>query len=238
MKLTILRREGACYIKLPAEFSKYNELELFQLRDGYYLLSILLDSKQKAPDENEKALLEKLLAIRFQQRTPRKLDKMLSAEEKVTLTELIKHNFVNVFRSKKYPDGVYNIADNIYSLLQPSSKMHERRKEERPEGANQLKQEGFIVFEGNRSLPDAIKQQIKLGEVIAAKSFDGKIYVVTKKYFMKASRAIQSVLKRDMTVEEISRLCRIPADGCRAVLSILLEEGEVLERKRGVFAPA
>ena len=79
-RVRILRRQNSGYIELPKEMLGYEELELFQLKDGYYLLSVPLGETAKEQKEPavarsgeitpaERQVLKKLLAIRFEKRT-------------------------------------------------------------------------------------------------------------------------------------------------------------------------
>ena len=92
--MKIIRKGGKAYLELPDEF--YDGAEFFRLRDGYYLLSVPLGKKAAAvqkteiqiPTEAEKKVLKHLLSIKFQNRTPDYVAKVLSAEEKKVLKEL------------------------------------------------------------------------------------------------------------------------------------------------------
>jgi translation elongation factor EF-G len=55
----------------------------------------------------ERLVLKKLLAIRFEKRTPPYVAKELSEQELFVLRELERKGFVNVFRGQKYKDGVF-----------------------------------------------------------------------------------------------------------------------------------
>ena len=45
-KIKIIKKDGQNYITLPSEFENLDELEMFALRDGYYLLSVPLDNAE------------------------------------------------------------------------------------------------------------------------------------------------------------------------------------------------
>ncbi|VVB57761.1 Uncharacterised protein [Candidatus Anstonella stagnisolia] len=63
----------------------------------------------------ENALLKKLSAIKFEERTPEKVDRLLTPGELSILANLIKKKLVNVFYGKKYAKtGVYSIATNAF----------------------------------------------------------------------------------------------------------------------------
>jgi hypothetical protein len=61
--------------------------------------------------------------------------------------------------------------------------------------------------------------------------------VVTKPYLLGAQGAITPVLKDDMDAPSVAAAAKLDPDGCMAVLRIMSEQGEILEKKKGVFAP-
>ena len=127
----IIKSKGKAYLLLPSEFVQEEEIELFQLKEGYYLLSVPLHKKEvvktkieekKELGEEEKRVLQKMLGIRFEGRTPPSIEKQLGEAEKIVLKNLLEKNIVNIFKSKKYPDGVYNIKDSVYGKLKGETK--------------------------------------------------------------------------------------------------------------------
>jgi len=282
VKARILRQQNRCFLELPKEMQTYDEVELFQLKDGYYLVTLPLpnvaqsgaDAKREGDgraqnkivlSDAERSVLKKLLSIRFENRTPDHVASALSKDEGVVLKELEAKGFVNVFRGTKYKDGVYNISDGIYPILSGSAQGE--HKEERPSenAANQrapsqypnahpangslqrisgsiaiLNNQGYLVINDRneeRSLSEALAPRMKSGSVLGVMGFDGKLYIVTRDYFSKAESLIRPILKEDMTVDSIAGSCRIDPDGARAVLRIMAENGDVIERRKGVFAP-
>lgn len=263
-KARILRKSDKPYLELPQEFAEYDEIELFQLKEGYYLLSVPLGQGAAARarqagqiTDQERDVLRKLLSIRFENRTPAFVGKALEQRELEILRELERRRLVNVFRGDKYREGVYNINDKIYPLL---SGRAEARAESRPEGRiearsqeappshsaspgvslSALNSRGFAIITDKRealALSEQLSSEIKGGSVVGIKGFDGKFYLVTKNYLTDSAAAISSVLKEEMDVAAISSAARLEPDGCVAVLRLLAENGEIIEKKRGVFAP-
>jgi hypothetical protein len=78
---------------------------------------------------------------------------------------------------------------------------------------------------------------MKNGAVAGVKGFDNRFYVVTKPYLLGAQGAITPVLKDDMDAPSVAAAAKLDPDGCMAVLRIMSEQGEILEKKKGVFAP-
>ncbi len=260
-RVRILRRQNSGYIELPTEMLGYDELELFQLRDGYYLLSVPLGEAakgQKAPDRAggsarsaggeitpaERQVLKTLLAIRFEKRTPPYVAKELSEQDMFVLRELERKGFVNVFKGQKYKDGVYNIRDSIYPLLsqagqKPAAGAVTTATPSYPGVSHLLSTRGFIIINDKneaRSLSEQLASEMKSGAVVGVKGFDGKFYAVTRTYFTKAQAAIVAVMKEPMDADSVAAAAKLEPEGCRAVLRLMAENGDLIEKKRGIFA--
>jgi len=96
---------------------------------------------------------------------------------------------------------------------------------------------GYAVFQNQgeaQEISDEIRKLPK-GEVIGIKGFDGKYYAVTKEYLTEATYNLKNNLKGDMNVAAITKACNADETGCRAVLYILAERGDVIEKKRDTF---
>ena len=260
MKTNILKKDGKAYIRLPDEFSNFDDVELFKLKDGYYLVTLPLAGVQpdRAPErikvpvagfqilgEAEKNVLKKLLAIKFNERTPAYVEKTLSAEEKNVLRELEDKSFINVFRGKKYPDGVYNINDRIYGALygketvaaQPPAPSAKREGiVQRP--PDTLGQKGYAIG-APKDLAEIIEKhrdEIKSGKIKGLKGFDGRFYIAKMDYISKMSPLVMKQLDQERSIDEIAENLKIEPDAVRTVLHILAEAGDVMEKRRGVYA--
>lgn len=243
-KVRVLRRENKAYVELPEEMLNYQELELFPLKKGYYLLSTPLgNEKQRAPgdplDEEERHVLKKLLSIRFEKRTPPYVAKALSQQEKEVLRRLEKKNFVNVYRDKKYRQGVYNIRNKIYPLLRGERMQPKESKGPHSDSFSLLKTQGYIIIKDKREAFELSRRlnQEKRNSAIGVKGFDGSFYIVTRDYLTKAQAAIFSVLKEEMDPPSIAEATKLDSDGCMTVLRLMAENGDIIEKKKGVFAP-
>jgi hypothetical protein len=249
-RLRVIKREEKGYVELPPELGRCEEIEIFPLKEGFYLLSVPL--AQEAPKEKkginteEGAVLRKLLSIRFENRTPAYVGKALSQGEMEILKELERKRLVNVFRGNKYKDGVYNINDSIYPLLSKKADARgevpvQAHRTPGPGGSlSALGTRGFAILGDKREallVSEQLSAEIKSGAVVGIKGFDSRFYLVTKNYYTSAASAIASVLKEDMDVQTIASAARLEPDGCIAVLRLLAENGEIIEKKKGIFAP-
>ncbi|MFN7991855.1 MAG: hypothetical protein U0R44_06910 [Candidatus Micrarchaeia archaeon] len=247
-KIRIIKRQERGYIELPPELARGEEIELFQLRDGYYLLSIPLQPGPESAEppagaigDGERSVLKKLLSIKFENRTPEFVGKSLGEQERTILKDLERKGLVSIYRGKKYVDGVYSIKDSAYSLAQGAAPGIQRPPP--PPSGNSiglLGSRGFMIINDKREaivLSEQLNVQMKSGAVLGVKGFDGKFYVVTRDYFTSGASKINSVLKEEMDSPSIAAAARLDPEGCMAILRLMAEGGDLIEKKRGVFAP-
>ena len=239
---------------LPSEIANASTLEVFPLRDGIYLVSIkgaIGGQKAAGPlSEQERALVKKLLAIKFEKRTPAEVDKTLSSQEKATLASLVEKKVVNVFRSGKYENGVYNVSDIVFGQAREVAGLPQQA--DAPSTGSKVAPaarpaydplaKGFLVLENEgdaRQLSSALAERIKDGEVSGLRAFDRKYYYIKKSFAEQWQPKIQTLLEKgDKTAEEVAKGIGLDVDGCRALLLHMSEAGELLEKSKGKFALA
>ncbi|MFH2106064.1 MAG: hypothetical protein ABII22_02300 [Candidatus Micrarchaeota archaeon] len=253
METRVLKRENKYYLELPDELG--SDVEFFKLKDGFYLLSKRLGNvevvKQKTGDvllnHEEKTLVLKLLAFKFEDRVPPKIDKTLNDTERKTLSGLLSKKLITVYQNKKYPDGVYNITDNIFNFVKgqqtngPLVKpvVQGERKSEMPgDFVLELKKKGYLILtDSNQAYAFSQKMKSEKSSILAVKGFDQKFYAATKTYYEKTSNAIKKALgEGDCDAVGIGKRCNLEADAVTVILRFLGEEGEVIEKKKGMFS--
>lgn len=255
MRIKTIQREKGAYIKLPEELRKLEELELFQLRDGYYLLSaplggegapaerppekgkepapasakekVALDEKGLSPFESK--VLGKLAGIKFDQRVPFYISKEFSRQEREALLSLEKKGAVTFIKSKKYPGGVYSIQSEFYPQAQQKKGAEPERSGSDLE--KQLFRDGYVVVQDVRtaqSLSDMLQRQ--KGAVTGVKGFDGKYYVVTRAHMERVRRVLARWRGEFVDPKALGAKFGIHPDAVKAVLKILSEGGEYIEK--------
>ncbi|MFH1520258.1 MAG: hypothetical protein ABID61_01295 [Candidatus Micrarchaeota archaeon] len=255
VKTRIIKRQDKSYIELPPELSNYDAVEFFLLRDGYYLLTVPLTnqnevSKSNIPEKDNKTMsdremsvLKKLLSIRFENRIPTYISKAFSDSEKEILKTLEQKKVVNLFKGRKYVDGVYNVPDSTYALVQKNDSPQSSTTPVAMADINPLvalKTQGFVIFTDKReafALSEKLSNEMKSGAIVGVKGFDGKFYVVTRECLTTIRGKITLVLKKDMDVPSIATASKTDIDGCTAVLRLMAESGDIIEKKKGIFAP-
>jgi hypothetical protein len=273
-KARIIKKQERCFIELPAEFMGVDEAEVFLLRDGYYLVSLPLEScvaslgsgektsesmgtKAKSQDisSDEIIVLQKLQSIKFNERTPANVAKALTGNEIPILRSLEQKGLANLFKGNKYPDGVYNINDSVYPALR-NPKNEEKSVAQRNEATPAIKpssnqstpqnplysiliSKGFLVLRDSneaRSLSETLKADMKQGTVVGVKGFDGSFYVVTREFFERASKSVLKAIGKEADIKTISENSKLETDAVLAVLHHLAESGDVIEKKKGIYA--
>ena len=231
-----------------------DELELFPLRDGFFLVGKLPASAAKAEPISragehaltgpELAVLRKLSDFRFEERIPADVNKTLSPAERAILTVLIEKKSVTIYSGGKYgKTGVYNIPKEIYPLLRISPAGPEQQQRIPPVSSlEHLNMKGYMVIENENEAKRAVSilhEQIKLGEIIGVRAFDHKFYVATRAFFMANEGKVHKALtKEGKSVDDVAASIRLPQEAGRVLLTLMSDSGDILEKKRGLFATA
>jgi hypothetical protein len=104
----------------------------------------------------------------------------------------------------------------------------------------ELEERGFTIIQNEveaKALSVALESDIKRGAVRGVRGFDKKYYIVAQDYLQELTPKIRKILaERPLAVGAIAAAAKADADGALAVLYVLKEEGEVIEKKRGIFA--
>lgn len=212
---------------------------------------------------DELELIKKLLKYKFEQRIPEAIDKQLSSVEKKTLSDLIRKRAVTIYKEEKYKEkGVYNIPREVYTAVMQQSSQHTavvKKEEKKPEVARAVKEEkieakekkevkelspfeklerdGYLVVDSEaeaRRLSEELRSRRR--DIHGIRGFDKKYYVVKNTFIMKHAKKIrESLASGNKTADQVAAATNLPRGACVAILTIMNEEGEVIEKKRGVF---
>lgn len=279
VKLPVLKSNGKKYLQLPEELAEQTELELFALKDGFYLLSMSFGSQsqtqtpvasissnsmvkestretanEKKLSEEETSVIKKLLSVRFEGRTPEKIQSILSNTEQSTLKSLEQKGLVWIFKGKKYAtgSGVYNISDWAYravagrehTVQAPSQSVSHSSPSSTSAPLVLLgtfRTQWFMILNNAAeaaSVSEKVMTDMKKGDVFGVKGFDGKFYLVTRDYLSRARELILKTLVDDaaLNIAAIASAAKLDTDGCTAVLHLLAESGDLIEKRKGIYA--
>jgi hypothetical protein len=213
--------------------------------------------RQYQPSADELAVLKKIDTIRYENRTQENVSKILSESERRVLQSLIANRAVSQFRGKSGKE-LYSIPKNIYDNFlmrkKPAAQLKQESKEfvkevssyKEPKDENivSLEKNGFLVLQTEAEASRVsvmLENSIRHGQVLGTRSFskNREFYIILRTYF---DRHAQSILKklreRGYRVSDLSKELGISEDGARAILYILAENGDVMEKKRELFTIA
>jgi hypothetical protein len=245
-KVKIIKRQGRCFIELPASFNSFDDIEFFELREGYYLLSVPLgkpaQKQTEGPSNDEILILKKLSSIKFNERTPENVDKLFNTEEKQLLDTVLKKGWASLFKGRKYKNGVYSIPEKVYPLLRGRKVEEKEKPKEKRESHDPVKsllqKSGYFIVKDQREakqLSEKLKSEIKSKSIIGIKGFDGVFYLVTKEFIEKRGKIILEFLSSEADVKTIAAGCKMETDEVNALLNHLAESGDIIEKKKGLY---
>ncbi len=108
---------------------------------------------------------------------------------------------------------------------------------------SELEEKGYVVLQTETEaarLSLMLEDSIKHGQVLGTRSFSNKkFFIVTRGYLDRYVPSIFKMLRSGQKkVQEIADANDIESDAVRAMLYILAENGEIIEKKKDVFAVA
>ncbi|MEM4389904.1 MAG: HTH domain-containing protein [Candidatus Micrarchaeia archaeon] len=252
----LLKLEHGIGVVLPKEIlaalavEEGDELEFSIAKPGIVVLTKAERPKEESESmralqplsPEELALLRKLDAIRFAERVPAEVNKGLTVGEQKILDGLLKKRVVTIYKGGRYPRGVYNIPREYYPLVKQAGA---GPAPPAPSGSvplasiEHLEKFGFMVVPSEaeaKRISEQLEKRIKAGEILGTRSFDRKFYVATREMFLKMGSAIKKILKSgERSVAEIAEALGCSEEAARTVLELLSEQGDVIEKRRGVY---
>jgi hypothetical protein len=189
---------------------------------------------RKIPAQSsDDAVLRKLDSVKFSERTPANVERTLSREEKQILAKLLEKGSVSLYKGGKYEkSGVYSIPRQVYEKL--------RQRVAQLPPRESLEAHGYAVVSNEaeaKELSQSLEADIRSGEVMGVRGFDKRFYVLKRDFFTNASARISDALARgDADVATLSEKTKTAADACIAVLEMLREQGEVVEKRKGYYS--
>jgi len=214
---------------------------------------------QHTPSPEELSVLKKIDTIRYENRTQENTLKILSEAEKAILQGLVANGSVTLFKGKS-GKMLYSIPKNIYDNFLMRKKpaqtgaakassyafVQQASQYKAPEDENvtTLEKDGFLVLQTEAEASKVslmLEQSIRHGQVLGTRSFskNREFYILLRTYFDRHAQGILRKLReRAYRVGDLAKELDMNEDGARAVLYILAENGDVMEKKRETFTIA
>jgi len=266
----VYSKNGKYYIELPHEIvvsisQGKKGVEIKKINGDVFVI-VLKNTKPSARQQNgnDKSLrigldvLNKLIKIKFSKRTVPNVQKMLNSEEITTLNRLIDEGYVTVYKSKKYPNGVYNIDDSFFKSSEPhkvdkrgattKTKVPHSRDEPSKEPSKEvrvnnniyslLKKQGYLVIDTDkdaRYISYIIKKNKEDKLYVGIHGFDNKYYILDKNVLKSIRISILGILSEPMDSATISKKLNENQNLIKGALAILLESGDIIEKRKGRY---
>ncbi len=133
--------------------------------------------------------------------------------------------------------------------LKIETKIESKKEEEIKTGGiietdpvKRLYKEGFVILsslEEAKELSEKLSSKIRKREIRGVRGFDKNYYILTSQFISKYQNKIKdSIINGNYTPDKISSEVNLDKKACIALLTILNEEGEIIEKRRGKFALA
>lgn len=225
--------KGEVYAKLPDSVVKKlgiiagDEVN-FEITDG----RILISAGSKEMPENELALLRKIGVVRYMERTPEFFKKSFTAEEQVLMVSMVKNRIL--FQYEKEGKKLIGI-DREYFPYVTSEKPAEKMTDDVL--INKLFSQGFMIAEDQAManfLNDRLTAAKKTMDVVGVRGFDRKYYIVTRQKLAELQPRMLVLLKKEKTLAELAVEFK-SEDLSKAILEVIKENGDVIEKRKGVF---
>ncbi len=184
--------------------------------------------------EDEITLLRKLKSIKFSDRTGNGLKKILNKNEFELLKKLMRRGIILHMTSGKYKSkgGVYSISKSYFPLIKTNKP---ERKEDENKLVKEVESRGYLITKSLEELDNA-RHKIDSGEFVLVKGFDGFYYLIKSQLLSNIGNKVIDLLKKGpMSLEEISVHLKRDKELVKAIMEVLREAGDVMERKKGVY---
>lgn len=274
MRAKLEKKENGYILHIPSQLAvglgDPNTLNITKLRDGMLLL--FSDSAGKSVfstevdvakgtmsqlSKEELGLVSKLSRIRFENRQVPYVYKLLNLYEKKILAALLEKKIIEVYKNKKYPEGVYSISSYAYyngqasqNTAPPESKrIHPPVNKLKIKGSampintlEHLEKLGYMVLESENEakiMMSSIKDKIKRDEIKGVRSFDKKYYVLKREFLLDYQDICLDQLEdgpKDSA--EIAKATGLTVEAVTTMMLVLGEQGDIIEKRRGVWQKA
>ncbi|MEM0159496.1 MAG: hypothetical protein QW591_02470 [Candidatus Micrarchaeaceae archaeon] len=211
--------------------------------------------------EAEIIVLKKLDELRYPQRTPDAVAKILNQSEKAVLQDLIKRKYVTLIKDKSGAE-LYSISNSIYNKFlmrkkppqlqqqQARQALESTQKQEpvhllikdaaqKSDDIKSLEKNGYVVLPTEvqaASISLALEESIRQGLVIGTRAFNKKFYILLRQFFdAHASRLLQQLKDGPKKISDLAQKESIDIEAARGIAYILAESGEVSEVSKDTF---
>ena len=105
----------------------------------------------------------------------------------------------------------------------------------------ELEKNGFCLVENElqaRLVASVLQPKIASGDVLGVRAFDRKYYLATRKFYMENAQKAENALSKPKSISEVAGETKMGLDATTAILHLMCEKGDAIEKRRGVFERA
>jgi hypothetical protein len=187
----------------------------------------LFDSKQKKEDEKIFSLLSQRGKKSLKMKVEGQFEKYLSEKELKRFNELLKEGIIEKFKlNEKYKKAIYRIAQK------------KEKKFDFNSSTKTIEARGFQVLtpEQAKDFSAKFEKEIKEEKIKGIKGFDGYFYVIYSDLLEEMKPKILVQLKHGrISLNELKEKSMLPIELIKAVTEFLKEEGEIIEKRKGIY---
>ncbi|VVC71654.1 Uncharacterised protein [uncultured archaeon] len=201
--------------------------------------------------EEELKLLKKMAAMSMESRTVKGMG--LDGREQMLLNALKGRDLI-FFSSKKYPKGVYGLSQEAYLLATADSQRHaplapvpravppeKNREQASLSWEEHLVKYGYVVIENEGEAREAsarLEKELREGTVLGTRGFDKKYYVAQKGFYGEWGLKVRKLLKEagPSGIDAVAGKLSMSEVAARVELELMREQGELIEKKKGLYA--
>jgi bifunctional DNA-binding transcriptional regulator/antitoxin component of YhaV-PrlF toxin-antitoxin module len=237
MKAKTYSYKGRLYTEIPKEAADLlkiksgDEIDFTSIRDIVFISPSAKQAELKKEEiakqaelkKEEIELLKKVNSIKHYDRTYNNIVKILESSERKMLDDLFKRDVL--FEYSRSGKKLVGLDKKYFQYIIDDKGPIEK-----------LRKEGYLVLEDEqkaKELNDSIKRE-KL-PVRGIRGFDKRYYIVTGEKLKEVENKLSKILTKEKNLKAISSELDVAEDLCKAVLEILLADGEIFEKKRNTY---
>ncbi len=220
--------KGEIYAKIPREvvetlgLTANDEVE-FEIIDDEVVL------RKPVLKEEEMKVLKKIASLKHYERTKGRIMGLLFEEEPNIFEELLSRGVL--FEYEKQGKKLIGIDRKFFPLVvEKTSPLY-----------SELFEKGFLVLEKEsevNALNEELREKEKTDQVIGVRGFDKKYYIITLKKLREIKPKFEKALESEKVLSKLAEELKTSEELCKTILEVMKENGEVIEKKKGIYVKA
>jgi len=102
-----------------------------------------------------------------------------------------------------------------------------------------LEAKGYLVVENEneaKRISQSLERKIKNGEVFGVRGFDKKFYILSRQFYSAFfPRIAKAIGGKQLSASEIAESLKLSEPACAALLQMMKESGELIEKRKGAY---